>query len=274
MSLLEQNLQQIRDARRIVIKVGTSTLTYSNGKLNIRRINTLCQVISDLANSGKEMVLVTSGAIGVGMGKLSRSERPADTSMRQALAAIGQCELMFIYDRLFGEFNSTVGQVLITADILDNPVMRRNAANTFEELLALGVIPIVNENDTVSTVELEGQNIGDNDTLSAYVAALIHADFLLLLTDIDGLYTANPATNPDAELIPTVTEINGELRELAGSAGTRFGTGGMATKLNAAVIATNAGIPCCVTRADTTEELYRIFDGIQTGTLFLAEKHV
>ena len=271
MNLTAANLNRIKNARRIVIKVGTSTLTHANGKLDLRHINMLCQVISDLANSGKEMILVTSGAIGVGMGKLNQSTRPEATAKRQALAAVGQCELMFIYDRFFGEFNNTVAQVLLTADVLSDPATRRNAANTFQELLALGVIPVVNENDTVSTLELEGQNIGDNDTLSAHVAELAGADFLLILTDIDGLYTANPQTDPAAKLIPTVSEITEDTEKLAGSAGTKLGTGGMVTKLRAARIAMNAGIPCCVTKAEDPETLYRIFEGEQTGTLFLAK---
>ena len=263
-------INYIQDSKRVVIKVGTSTLTHSNGKINLRHIGDLCRVIADLENAGREVILVSSGAIGVGLGKLGLSKRPDETSKKQALAAIGQCELMFLYDKLFGEYNQTVAQILVTADVIDNETSRRNVINTLEELLAIGVIPIVNENDTVSTVELEGKNIGDNDTLSALVAKLIHADALVILTDIDGLYTSSPQHDPNAKLIPVVYEINDEIRELAGEPGSKLGTGGMATKINAAQIATENGIPCHIIQGNDPANLYRLFDGETIGTIFLA----
>lgn len=260
----------IQDSKRVVIKVGTSTLTHANGKTNLRHIGALCRVISDLKNSGKEVVLVTSGAIGVGMGKLGLDSRPEDTSKKQALAAIGQCELMFLYDKLFGEYNHAVAQVLVTMDVIDNEQSRVNVINTLTELLQLGVIPVVNENDTVATDELEGRNIGDNDTLSAMTAELIGADALIILTDIDGLYTSNPQKDSNARLIPVVYEIDEEIEALAGQPGSRLGTGGMATKVSAARIATRAGIPCYIIKGDDPNNLYRLFDGESIGTIFLA----
>ena len=230
-------INYIQDSKRVVIKVGTSTLTHANGKLNLRHIGDLCRTITDLQNSGKEVILVTSAAIGVGLGKLGLKDRPEDTAKKQALAAIGQCELMFIYDKFFGEYNQTVAQILITADVIEDEKGRQNVINTMNELLALGIIPIINENDTVATDELEGHNIGDNDTLSAMVASLMGADALVILTDTDGLYTSNPQTDPSAKLIPVVYEITEEIEALAGAAGSKLGTGGMATKVIAARIA-------------------------------------
>jgi glutamate 5-kinase len=262
----------IKDSERIVIKVGTSTLTHDNGKLNLRRIGELCRVITDLHNAGRDIVLVTSGAIGVGMGKLGVEKRPVSRIQRQALAAVGQCELMFIYDKLFGEFNQTVAQVLVNAEAVDETVSRQNVLNTFEQLLEIGVIPIVNENDTVGTAELDGHSIGDNDTLSAIVATLIDADVLAILTDIDGLYDKNPAKDPTARLIPEVPEITQDIIRLAGKPGSRLGTGGMATKVSAAGITTDAGSPCCVISGADTDNLYRLFDGAEIGTLFLPKE--
>lgn len=261
-------INRIQDSKRVVIKVGTSTLLHNNGKLDLRHFSMLCRVMSDLQNSGKEVTLVTSGAIGVGLGKLGLAKRPDDTSKKQALAAIGQCELMFMYDKLFGEYNQTVAQVLVTADVLDEPQTRKNVTNTFNKLIDMNVIPIVNENDTVATTELEGRNIGDNDTLSAIVAKLIDADLLIILTDIEGLYDSNPQKDPDARLIPLVDKITPEIRKLAGAAGSKLGTGGMATKISAAQISTAAGIPCFVVSGDDPNNLYRIFDGEKVGTLF------
>lgn len=264
----DTNLNRIQDSRRIVIKVGTSTLLHNNGKLDLRHFGMLCRVMADLQNAGKEVTLVTSGAIGIGLGKLGLEKRPIETSKKQALAAIGQCELMFMYDKLFGEYNQTVAQVLVTADVLDEPETRKNVTNTFGRLIDMGIIPIVNENDTVATRELEGRNIGDNDTLSAIVAKLIDADLLIILTDIDGLYDGNPQKDPNAKLIPLVADITPEIKALAGSAGSRLGTGGMSTKIKAAEISTAAGIPCFVIGGDDPANLYRIFDGEKVGTLF------
>ena len=208
--------EELKNTGRAVIKVGTSTITHENGRLDLRRLSGLSRVICDLVNSGKEVVLVTSGAIGVGLGKLGMGpNRPDDISQRQALASVGQCELMFIYDKLFGEYNHTVSQVLLTEDVIGNELTRTNVKNTFSQLLKMGVTPIVNENDTVATDELEGANIGDNDTLSATVASLVDADALIILSDVDGLYTANPQEHTDAKLIPEVREITPEIEGLA-----------------------------------------------------------
>jgi len=254
-----------------VVKVGTSTLTYENGRVNLRRMEGLCRALADLQNSGKKLVLVSSGAIGVGMGKLGLTSRPSETERKQALAAVGQCELMFLYDKFFGEYNQTVAQVLLTAGVVHDERGKQNVQNTFEELLAMGAIPIVNENDTVETSELEGQNFGDNDTLSAVVAALISADFLVILTDIDGLYDRDPRKDPSARLIPRVREITPEIEALAGGAGSSRGTGGMATKLRAAKIAGSAGIPCAVVSGSDMQNIYALLDGKPAGTLFEPE---
>lgn len=263
-------MSAITQAKRIVVKVGTSTLTYENGKVNLRRIETLCKVLSDLQNSGREMILVTSGAIGVGVGKLGLRERPQETEKKQAVAAVGQCELMFIYDKLFGEYNRTVAQVLLTADVTASEHSKKNVENTFNELIAMDIIPVVNENDTVGIDELVGNNFGDNDTLSATVAKLVNADLLIILTDIDGLYNENPRDNPEAKRIPFVRGVTDEIRALAGGTGSNRGTGGMATKVSAAAIANDAGITCCVMSGANPKNLYHLFDGIQIGTTFSA----
>ncbi len=259
----------ITAAERVVVKVGTSTLTYENGKLNIRAIESLCKVLCDLQNAGREIILVSSGAIGVGVGKLGLRERPSSTREKQAVAAVGQCELMFIYDKLFGEYNATVAQILLTRDIMENEHSKQNVLNTFTTLLDMGIIPVVNENDTVAIDELVGGRIGDNDTLSAIVASLVEADLLVLLTDIDGLYDADPRTHPEAKLIPEVRQIDGELLSLAGGSGSNRGTGGMVTKLHAAEIAQKAGIPTVIMQGSRPERLYDLLDGRPVGTRFL-----
>lgn len=261
-------MSEITQAKRIVVKVGTSTLTYENGKLNLRRIEALCKVLTDLQNSGREMILVSSGAIGVGVGKLGLRERPQETEKKQAVAAVGQCELMFMYDKFFGEYNRTVAQVLLTGDAMENPMSRKNVENTFQTLIEMGIISVVNENDTMAVDELVGSHIGDNDTLSAMVACLVEAELLVLLTDIDGLYTANPRKDPEAKRIPYVDRITEDIKALAGGAGSNRGTGGMATKVKAAEIVTGQGIPCCVLSGANPENLYRLFDGEQLGTVF------
>lgn len=210
-------------AKRIVVKVGTSTLTYDSGRLNIRRIDHLCKVLSDLQNSGREVILVSSGAIGVGVGKLGLKQRPKETRKKQAVAAVGQCELMFVYDKLFGEYNRTVAQILLTRDVVEHDHSKQNVVNTFEALMEMGIIPVVNENDTVAIDELDGQNFGDNDTLSAIVADIVEADLLVILTDIDGLYEEDPRKNPDAKRIPVVRHIDGHIREIAGGSGSNRG---------------------------------------------------
>ena len=251
---------------RIVVKIGTSTLAHSTGRLNIRRIEELCKVLSDLKNAGHEIILVSSGAIGMGVGKLSLSKRPEDIPTKQAAAAVGQCELMYTYDKLFTEYNHNVAQLLITAPDIEDGVRKLNFHNTLERLLELGVLPIVNENDTVSTDEIE---IGDNDTLSAIVTANVNADLLVLLSDIDGLYDSDPHKNRDAKLIETVSEINDDIMKLAGDKGSALGTGGMITKLNAAKIATAAGCEMVIANGENPCVLYDIAEGKKVGTRFL-----
>ena len=251
---------------RIVVKIGTSTLAHSTGRLNIRRIEELCMVLSDLKNAGHEIILVSSGAIGMGVGKLSLSKRPEDIPTKQAAAAVGQCELMYTYDKLFTEYNHNVAQLLITAPDIEDGVRKLNFHNTLERLLELGVLPIVNENDTVSTDEIE---IGDNDTLSAIVTANVNADLLVLLSDIDGLYDSDPHKNKDAKLIEIVSEINDDIMKLAGDKGSALGTGGMITKLNAARIATEAGCEMVIANGENPCVLYDIAEGKKVGTRFL-----
>lgn len=251
---------------RIVVKIGTSTLAHSTGRLNIRRIEELCKVLSDLKNAGHEIILVSSGAIGMGVGKLSLSKRPEDIPTKQAAAAVGQCELMYTYDKLFTEYNHNVAQLLITAPDIEDGVRKLNFHNTLERLLELGVLPIVNENDTVSTDEIE---IGDNDTLSAIVTANVNADLLVLLSDIDGLYDSDPHKNKDAKLIEIVSEINDDIMKLAGDKGSALGTGGMITKLNAARIATEAGCEMVIANGENPCVLYDIAEGKKVGTRFL-----
>ena len=262
-------IEDIKNSSKIVVKVGTSTLTYDNGKLNIRRIETLTRVLSDLKNRGKDVILVSSGAVGVGVSKLGLKERPRDTIGKQAAAAVGQCELMNIYGKLFAEYGYTVAQVLLTKDVVDHSVREENAKNAFERLEKLGVIPIVNENDTVSVEEIE---FGDNDTLSAIVATMTDADVLVLLSDIDGLYDSDPHKNADARLIKVVEEINDDIRAVAGGSAGALGTGGMQTKIHAAEIATDAGIHMIITNGEKPGVLHDIFDGEVEGTVFVGRE--
>lgn len=255
--------------KRIVFKVGTSSLTYDTGKINLRRLSALARVLSDLKNSGKEIVLVTSGAIGVGVGKLGLPEKPKDTQGRQAAATVGQCELMFLYDKFFSEFGNTVGQLLVTRDDFDDEERRGNLHNTFMKLFEYGAIPIVNENDSVAVEEIV---FGDNDSLSAHVAKLIESDALVILTDMDGLFSANPREDENATLISSVDKITDEILALAGGSGTARGTGGMVTKLHAAQIATEAGIDTVVMNGSDPEDIYKLLDGRQTGTHFKAQR--
>ncbi len=257
-------------SRRIVVKVGTSTLTYENGKVNLGRMEQLCKVLSDLHNSGKQVILVSSGAIGIGVGKLKLPERPKETRYKQAVAAVGQCEIMFLYDKFFGEYNNSVAQVLLTKNNVTNEHQRQNVINTFQTLLEMGIIPIVNENDTVAIDELVGANFGDNDNLSAIVADFIGADLLIILTDIDGLYDRDPRKYADAKRIPVVTHIDDHIREMAGGSGSNRGTGGMATKITAASAATASGINTCVMSGNNPENIYKFLQGEPIGTLFTA----
>lgn len=254
---------------RIVIKVGTSTLAHSTGHLNIRRMEQLCKVIGDLKNAGHQIVLVSSGAIGMGVGKLGLHERPKDMPTKQAAAAVGQCELMYMYDRQFAEYNHTVAQILMTGSDVNHPERYRNFQNTCERLLGLNVLPIINENDTVATEQIA---VGDNDTLSAIVAVGVKADLLILLSDVDGLYTANPRTDINARKLSIVEAITPEIMALGGGKGSELGTGGMATKLRAAQMATEAGIDMVIENGEHPEILYDIVDGKRVGTRFLAGK--
>ncbi len=257
---------------RIAVKVGTSTLAHSTGNLNIRHVEELCKVLSDLKNAGNEIILVSSGAIGMGVGKLSLGKKPDDMPTKQAAAAVGQCELMYTYDKLFSEYNHTVAQILVTSpDIAQGEENERgkNFRNTLLRLLELGVLPIINENDTVATEEIA---VGDNDTLSALVARSCDADLLVLLTDIDGLYTSDPRTNADAKLIDIVPEITPEIIACAGGRGSALGTGGMATKLHAAQICTEGGIDMIIANGDSPAILYNIVAGESVGTKFVGRK--
>lgn len=254
---------------RIVIKVGTSTLAHKTGRLNIRQTEKLAKVLSDLKNSGNEILLVSSGAIGMGVGKLSLPERPTDIPTKQAAAAVGQCELMYVYDKLFGEYHHNVAQILLTADDFEDKTKYENFSNTLNRLLQLGALPIINENDTVSTAEL---GIGDNDTLSALVAIGAKADLLVLLSDIDGLYTADPHKDKNAKLIPAVTDMDGYIMSLGEGSSTSLGTGGMKTKLSAAQLVTERGIDMVICNGSDPESLYDICEGKPAGTRFTGKK--
>lgn len=254
---------------RIVVKIGTSTLAHPTGHLNIRRVEALCKVMSDIKNAGHELILVSSGAIGMGVGKLGLRQRPADIPTKQAAAAVGQCELMYFYDKIFGEYHHTVAQLLITGDDTKNERRHANFINTLNRLLELGALPILNENDTVATEEIV---IGDNDTLAAIVAQSIGADLLILLSDIDGLYTADPHTHPDAQLLHRITRLDDSVRQLAGVSSSRQGTGGMVTKLRAAEICLSCGCDMVIANGNDPENLYRILDGQNIGTTFTREE--
>ena len=263
--------EQLKEKQRIVIKIGTSSLIHpETGKLDLIKMEILVREVSDLRNQGKEVVLVSSGAIGVGSSSMGMDRKPTEIAKKQACAAIGQAKLMMIYQKLFAEYNQTAAQVLMTKDTMINDLNRRNAKNTFEELLKMGVIPIVNENDTISTYEIQ---FGDNDTLSAVVSALIGADFLILLSDIDGLYTDDPRTNEEAKFISIVDTIDESLLDMGKkTTGSKVGTGGMATKLTAAIIATSAGADMMIANGKDFHILHRLIGGQEEGTLFLAHK--
>ena len=253
---------------RVVVKVGTSTLTHQTGRLNIKRVEALCRVLSDLKNVGHEILLVSSGAIGMGVGKLMLTEKPKDIQTKQACAAVGQCELMYVYDNEFAKYNHNIAQILITSADIETETNHLNFQNTISRLLEFEVLPIINENDTVSTKEIA---IGDNDTLSAIVAVSIEADLLVLLTDIDGLYDMDPNKHPEAKLISKVYEITPEIEAMGEGSGTQFGTGGMHTKLIAAKIATQEGIDMIIANSTNPEVLYDIFDGLEVGTKFFGK---
>lgn len=260
----------IKAAKRIVIKIGTSSLTHENGKVNLEKLEKLARVLTDLNNSGKEIALVSSGAIGAGMQRIGRSKRPDELPLKQATAAIGQAILMKMYEKFFDEYNQVIAQILLTKDVVEDPIKKQNAKNTFETLLDLGVIPIINENDCISTAQIEGYRFGDNDTLSATVAELTGADLLILLTDIDGLYTSNPKDDATATIIREVSEITDDIKALAGGSGSHLGTGGMITKIIAAEIAKNCGTNTIIASGEHIEILREILNGDEIGTWFTA----
>ena len=259
-------MKKISERKRIVVKVGTSTLTHKTGRLNIRRVEQLVKTLADLYNAGHEVILVSSGAIGLGMGKLGLRERPKDTKGKQACAAVGQCELMYMYDNLFSNYSITVAQLLLTKYILLED-RRPNVENSLETLLSMGVIPVVNENDTVAIDELELE-VGENDSLAAIVATIAKADLFIMMSDIDGLFDKDPNSSDDAQMIPVVQEITDEIRGVAGGVTTNVGTGGMRTKIRAVEIAFEAGIDVVLMNGKTPKKLYDLFEDKPVGTLF------
>ncbi|MBR4013250.1 MAG: glutamate 5-kinase [Clostridia bacterium] len=263
-------MSYFRDSKRVVIKVGTSTLTHSTGHLNLRRIEKLVKVLSDMKNWGIQVVLVSSGAVSAGVAKMGFGRIPETPEEKQAMAAVGQSELMKIYDKFFSDYGHTVAQILMTKEVLSNPERRAAAENTFHRLLDMHCIPVVNENDSVSTDELT--KFGGNDILSAYVAELCDADLLLNLSDVDGLYDSDPRSNPDARLIERVECVDDSVYKIAGGAGTTRGTGGMIAKLNAAKMVTEKGIPMFILNGQDPEILYTLLDGGHIGTYFTARK--
>lgn len=265
--------ERLKEKKRIVIKIGSSSLTHpETGRLNLRKIEVLIREISDLRNQGKDVVLVSSGAIATGVAALGMDKKPQELKTKQACAAVGQARLMMIYQKLFSEYNHPAGQILMTKNTMVNNINRKNAQNTFNELLSLGVIPIVNENDSISTYEIQSlEKFGDNDTLSAVVAALVQADLLILLSDIDGLFTDDPNTNPDAKFIDLVENLDENLLNMGkGSTGSNVGTGGMATKLTAAQIASAAGVDMVIANGADFHVIHKITEGRKYGTLFAA----
>lgn len=263
-----------KNCYRIVVKVGTSTLTHDSGAADLHSIERLVRVLADLEGYGHEVILVTSGAISVGTSKMRLSERPKELGMKQAAAAVGQCQLMHLYDKFFSEYNRSVAQILLTDEDVADPVRSEHLSRTFEALLGMGVIPIVNENDSVSSAEIEtgaSKVLGDNDTLSAIVAKLTNADLLVLLSDIDGMYDSNPRENADAKILHLVTDIE-TVEEMAGGAGSKHGTGGMVTKVSAAKIATESGCDMVITNGARPEDIYSIVEGKEIGTRFKSNK--
>lgn len=270
--MVKQSRHALKNSKRIVIKVGTSSLAHNTGRMNLVKMDRLSMMISELINRGHEVILVSSGSIAAGLSKLNMKERPHVMGIKQALAAVGQCELMNIYSKLFSAYNQIVAQILLTKYDVEDEVKRKNIENTFENLLEQHILPIVNENDTVSVDEIHSMDhFGDNDTLSAVVAQLVHADLLIILSDINGFYNANPKECPDCELIDTVTEITDEIRHYAGGEGTKFGTGGMVTKLNAADIATNNGIHMVLANGEDPFVVFNILSGVRVGTMFVGK---
>lgn len=259
---------ELKNAKKIVIKIGTSSLTYSNGNINLRKIEQIAKVLTDLKNTGREIILVSSGAVGAGMNRLCLEERPSKLKDKQAVAAVGQTILMQYYEKFFKEYNQTIAQLLLTKDIVLDDIKRTNVVNTITRLLEMGVIPIANENDSVATDEIAMFRIGDNDTLSSMVATIIEADVLLMLSDIDGLYDSSPSENASANLIPYVNKVDEDIHLMAGSAGSNLGTGGMVTKIKAAEKLINKGISMVIANGENLDIIYDILDGKERGTFF------
>ena len=263
--------EKIKNATTIVVKMGTTSVTHGNGTLDLRKLEILARVLTDLENSGKKMVLVSSGAIGAGMNRMKLTERPKTLKQKQAAASVGQGLLMRVYHKFFDEYHQTVGQILLTKDVFKHAIKRKNAMNTFNALIAGGIIPIVNENDCIATDEIEEECFGDNDILSAMTADLVDADLLIILSDVDGLYDDNPVLNKDARLIQTVHQVDKELMKSAGNTASCLGTGGMITKLGAAKYATDCGIDMVIASGEDVKVLYKILDGEEIGTVFLSD---
>lgn len=264
--ILQADREKLSSAQRIVIKIGTSSLTYENGHTNLRRIGILVRVISDLMNQGKEVILVSSGAIGIGVNTLKLEQKPSTVAGRQAVAAVGQCNLMQIYAQIFSDYGYTVGQLLLTRDVINREDMRQNTVNTVEELLRLKIVPVVNENDSVAVDEIK---FGDNDNLSYMVATITNADLLVILTDINGYYDRNPS-NPDAKMYHNIYDLSEEIEKAAGGAGSTLGTGGMLTKVHACRLAAEAGINAIIVNGQDPRIVFDIIDGKDVGTLFVA----
>jgi glutamate 5-kinase len=260
--------EELKFAKRIVIKIGTTSITYENGNINLRKMEQLAKILTDLRNSGKEVVLVSSGAIGAGMNKLGLKKKPEELREKQATAAVGQALLMQFYEKFFSEYNQTIAQLLLTKDVITDQIKRKNTENTLHALLEMGVIPIANENDSVATDEIEGSKIGDNDTLSSMVAILVKADLLIMLSDIDGLYDASPAINPNAQLICFVDSIDEKIYRIAGASNSKVGTGGMFTKIRSAEYLMKEGIHTIIASGENVNIVYDILEGKEVGTFF------
>lgn len=264
--------REIKDVKKIVIKIGTSSITYDNGNINLRKMEELSRVITDINNSGKHVVLVSSGAIGAGMDRMGLVNKPKDIQIKQAAAAVGQAILMQLYQKFFGEYNQNIAQILLTSDVFSSEIKKVNATNTFSTLFSMGIVPIVNENDCISTDEIEGDRFGDNDTLSAMVASLVEADLLIILSDVIGLCDCNPCKNENAKLITYIEELSDDIYALAENTDSRVGTGGMITKLNAANIAACNGISTVLASSKNLKNIYDILEGKEIGTFINGKK--
>lgn len=271
--MMEQR-ETLKQKNRIVIKIGTSTITHEEtGNINLEKLEKFVRILINMRNKGKEVIVVSSGAVGIGRNVLGLTKKPTDSAVRQACAAVGQGRLMMMYEKLFAEYSQLTAQVLLTKESITNEECRKNARNTFDELLRMHVVPIVNENDAVSVDEETYGNFGDNDTMSAHVATLVDADLLILMSDIEGLYTDDPKKNPNARFVHTVSKIDEELERMGKGAGSELGTGGMATKIEAAKVATSAGTDMVIANGNNIYTINDIMAGKKVGTLFLSKDH-